>query len=181
MGKELSKLSHKICLKNNLYKVVLLGLEGSGKTSLFDRIKSNEVYIRHPTIGFNVEQIKLDGLLMTLWDFGGNDKIMNLWDRYVDNTDLVILVIDSNDYGGLVKVKEILAMLKEKMPEVYVLIVINKIDLRQSLSNDVIVKQTDLYNCNLKIANVLRVSTTRGDGIKETNKAIKNILLYKNN
>jgi small GTP-binding protein len=179
MGKELSKLSHKICLKSSIYKVVLLGLEGSGKTSLFDRIKSNEVYIRHPTIGFNVEQIRLDGIPMTLWDFGGNEKIMNLWDRYIDGTDLVVLVIDSGDEGNLQKVKDILKILKEKLPEVYVLIVVNKIDLRQSLPNDVIEKETDLYGSNLKIANVIRASTTRGDGIREINKAIKSILTYR--
>jgi ADP-ribosylation factor-like protein 1 len=179
MGKELSKLTQKVCLKSTMYKVVILGLEGAGKTSLFDRIKSNEVYIRHPTIGFIVEQIKLDGIQMTLWDFGGNEKIMNLWDRYIDGTDLVILVIDSSDYENLDRVKAIFEIIKQKLPDVYVLIVLNKVDLNQSLSNDVIVKKTDLYNNDLKIANVVRTSMSRGDGIKELLKAIKNILIYK--
>ncbi len=66
MGKEISKFSQKICTRSPFYKVLILGLEGSGKTTLYDRIKSNEVYITillyyyitHPKIGFKLDQVK---------------------------------------------------------------------------------------------------------------------------
>lgn len=176
MGKEISKFSQKICIKTNHYKVLILGLEGAGKTTLFDRVKSNEVYIRNPTIGFNAEQLKIDGLMITLWDFGGHEKIMNLWDRYFDNTDLVILVVDSTDIEGVTKVKDILTLIKEQMPNIYVIIVLNKIDLTQALSTEGFIKETDMYSYDLKIAKVIRTSLTRGDGVKELSKTMTNTL-----
>lgn len=179
MGKEISKFSQKICVKTVYYKVLILGLEGTGKTTLFDRIKSNEVLIRNPTIGFNVEQIKLEGLMMTLWDFGGHEKVMNLWDRYFDNTDLVILVIDSTDSDNWDNLKHILQMIKEKLSSVYVLLLINKIDLGGSMPTEAIVEKVDLYKFDIKIAKVMRVSAVRGDGIKEVVKTMSYVL--KNN
>ncbi len=176
MGKEISKISQKICVRTGYYKVLILGLEGTGKTSLFDRIKSNEVLIRNPTIGFNVEQLKIEGLIVTLWDFGGHEKIMNLWEKYFDNTDLVILVIDSTDSNSSDQMKNILKMIKDKLANVYVLILINKIDLVGSLSTDQIVNQIDLYKFDIKIAKVMRVSTLRGDGMKELTKTMIHLL-----
>jgi small GTP-binding protein len=185
MGKEISKFSQKICLRTGYYKVLILGLEGSGKTTLFDRIKSNEVYIRTPTIGFNSEQIKQDGMMITLWDMGGHEKVMDLWDRYFDNTDLVILVIDSTDRESYDGLKNILKMIKDSMENIYVLILINKIDLTDSISTEEIVERVDLYKFGLKIAKVMRISTTRGDGMKEVKKTmsyvLKNITYNTNN
>lgn len=176
MGTEISKFTQHICVKPPHYKVLILGLEGSGKTTIFDRIKSNEVYIRNPTIGFNVEQIKLNGLKVTLWDFGGHEKIMKLWDKYFDKTDLVILVIDSTDPEALIRVKDVLKMIKEKLGNIYLLILITKIDLFETMENERIIKETNLYDYGLKIAKVLRVSPVLGDGMRETENAISNTL-----
>jgi ADP-ribosylation factor-like protein 1 len=180
MGKEISKFSQKICVRTGFYKVLILGLEGTGKTTLFDRLKSNEVYITNPTIGFNVEQIKLDSQIVTLWDFGGHEKIMNLWDRYFDNTDLVILVLDSTDSDSWEKIQNILKIIKEKLSNIYLLILINKIDLNGTQSNEYIIEKCELYKYDLKIAKVLRTSLVRGDGLKEVTKTMTNLLQNNN-
>ena len=176
MGKEISKFSQRICTRSPFYKILILGLEGSGKTTLYDRIRSNEVYITNPTIGFNVEQVKMDWLSLTLWDFGGHEKIMSLWEKYFDNTDLVLLVIDSTDSSNWEKVKCILKMVQDKLRNVYILILINKSDLPDSQKTELIVDKIDLYKYSLKIANVLRSSFVRGDGMKEITKTISSTL-----
>jgi small GTP-binding protein len=176
MGKQISKFSQKICTKSIFHKVLILGLEGAGKTTLYDRIRSNEIYITHPTIGFNVEQVKVDWANMTLWDFGGHEKIMSLWEKYFENTDLVILVIDSTDTSNYDKMRSVLQMIQEKLRNVYVIILINKIDLPDSQETDLIVKKLDLYKYSLKIAKVVRTSTVRGDGMREVTKAIGSTL-----
>lgn len=181
MGKEISKFSQKICTKPANYKILILGLEGTGKTTLYDRLRANEVYITHPTIGFNVEQIKLNWINATLWDFGGHEKIMSLWEKYFDNTDLVVLVIDSTDTSNWGKIKNILKVLFEKLPNVYLLILINKIDLPDSKKTDYILSQMEIYKYPLKIANVIRTSTVRGDGMKEVTKSINSTLSVNNN
>ena len=183
MGKEISKISQKFCVRAQNFKVLILGLEGVGKTTLFDRIKSNEVLIRYPTIGFNVEQIKFDGMNITLWDFGGHQKIMNLWNRYFENTDLIIFVIDSTDDDSYENNKIILKMIRDDplLKNIYVLIIINKIDLKESKSTDSIIKGIDLYNYDLKIAKVLRTSTVRGDGMYELKKTMSDVLKQSGN
>jgi small GTP-binding protein len=172
MGKQISKFSQKICTKSVYHKVLILGLEGSGKTTLYDRLRSNEIYITHPTIGFNVEQVKVDWVTTILWDFGGHEKIMSLWEKYFENTDLVILVLDSTDTSNYDKIRVVLQMIQDKLKNVYVIILINKIDLPDSQETELIVKQIDLYKYSLKIAKVIRTSTVRGDGMKEVTKAI---------
>lgn len=176
MGKQISKFSQQICAKPNFYKVLILGLEGSGKTNVFDRLKSNEVFVRHPTIGFNAEQIKLDNMMVTLWDFGGHEKIMNLWERYFEETDLVLLVIDSTDPNNFDRFKTVLEMLRSKLSQVCIIIILNKIDLKESLSLDEIVKGTNLYGYGLKIAKVIRTSTVRGDGMREVMRTMLSVL-----
>ena len=172
MGKELSKLSQSICVKNSYYKVIILGPEGSGKTSLYDRIKTNEILVRNPTIGFNVDQIILNGLNITLWDFGGHEKMMDLWEKYFDNTDLVILVIDSTDKESIINMEKIFDLLKKKLPNIYILIIMNKIDLSQSMDNETILKLSNFYRFNFKLSNIVRISSKRGDNLNKLNKTL---------
>lgn len=181
MGKEISKFSQKICVRTGFHKVLILGLEGTGKTTLFNRLKSNEVYVTNQTIGFNVEQIKLNSQIITLWDFGGHEKIMILWDKYFDNTDLVILVIDSTDSQSWEKIQGILKIIKEKLSNIYLLIIINKIDLSGTQSNEFIIEKCELYKFDLKIAKVMRTSLVRGDGLNEITKTLSNLLKNNNN
>ena len=52
-------------------KVLLLGLDGAGKTSLLLQYKDNQFTNTVPTVGLNVEQIRFRKYLITMWDVGG--------------------------------------------------------------------------------------------------------------
>jgi len=87
-------------------RVVTLGLDGSGKTSILFKLKQNEFVQTIPTIGFNVEtleykNIKFTGkqsqkvnvrflltifLKLIVWDVGGQHKLRPLWKHYYLNT-----------------------------------------------------------------------------------------------
>ena len=81
--------------ENPLYdkKVLLLGLDGAGKTSLLLQYKDNQFTNTVPTIGLNVEQIKFRKYLITMWDVGG--QATKLWKHYFDQIDAIIYVVDS--------------------------------------------------------------------------------------
>ena len=49
----------------------MLGLDGSGKTSLLYKMKLDEVITTIPTIGFNVESIPFKNVKFCIWDVGG--------------------------------------------------------------------------------------------------------------
>ncbi|CAL5982319.1 ADP-ribosylation_factor [Hexamita inflata] len=51
-----------------------------------------------PTTGFNVEILQLKHKRpITIWDIGGQEQKRNLWVHYLQNTQLVMYIIDSTD------------------------------------------------------------------------------------
>jgi small GTP-binding protein len=67
-------------------RVVILGLDGAGKTSLLCKLKQGEFVPTIPTIGFNVETLEFRNVKITLWDVGGQHKLRPLWKHYYLNT-----------------------------------------------------------------------------------------------
>lgn len=181
MGKEISKLSKKICMKSSDYKILLLGLEGSGKTTLFDRLKYNEVYVRYPTIGFIADTVIINSLNVVIWDFGGHDKIMKLWYNYFDHTDLVIIVVDASDNEQNEEIKNIFNMLQHYLPGVIIMILLNKCDLPNAITTNDFILNIGLDKFNLKISKIIRTSLVNGAEMKEIKKSICNVLKNINN
>jgi GTPase SAR1 family protein len=66
-------------------------------------LKLGEVVTTIPTIGFNVEDVTFPGVVMTIWDVGGCDKIRPLWRHYYKNTQALIFIVDCNDLERLGK------------------------------------------------------------------------------
>ena len=52
-------------------RVLLLGLDLAGKTTLLYKLKLGEVVTCIPTIGFNVETVDHSGISLEMWDVGG--------------------------------------------------------------------------------------------------------------
>lgn len=96
MGNAFTRIWHS--LFGDLEKrVVVLGIDGAGKTSILMRMKLGEMTHTMPTIGFNVETVTFNNVQITAWDIGGQQKIRQLWKHYFDYIDAVIFVVDSND------------------------------------------------------------------------------------
>ena len=74
-------------------KVLLLGLQNTGKTSLLKQFKNEEFGDTVPTVGLNVEQISYRSYSLTMWDVGG--QATKLWKHYFDHIDAIIFVVDS--------------------------------------------------------------------------------------
>jgi ADP-ribosylation factor protein 6 len=78
-------------------KILMLGLDAAGKTTILYQMKLNENVASVPTIGFNVEEVNYKGLQFTVWDIGAQGKIIGLWHHYFEGTDALIYVVDSAD------------------------------------------------------------------------------------
>ncbi|ESO94688.1 hypothetical protein LOTGIDRAFT_227345 [Lottia gigantea] len=80
-------------------RILMMGLDAAGKTTILYTLKLGEVVTTIPTIGFNVETIqeKKLGLTFTAWDVGGRDKIRPLMRHYFPNTDALLYIVDSTD------------------------------------------------------------------------------------
>ena len=109
-----STLSFDISCKHH-YKVLVLGLEHSGKTSICMRIcerASNEkLYLGKdpsPTVTLHQYNCTVKGEDICLTDIGGKPRMMNNWKDHFKATDALIWVVDiseSLDDNGMEKIK----------------------------------------------------------------------------
>merc|ERR1712094_168594 len=78
-------------------RILMVGLDAAGKTTVLYKLKLGEVVTTIPTIGFNVETVEYKNIRFTVWDIGGQDRIRKLWRHYYQGTQGLIFVVDSND------------------------------------------------------------------------------------
>lgn len=96
MGLTISSLFTRLFGKKQV-RILMVGLDAAGKTTILYKLKLGEVVTTIPTIGFNVETVEYKNISFTVWDVGGQDKIRPLWRHYFQNTHGLIFVVDSND------------------------------------------------------------------------------------
>ena len=101
---QLKKMKESLQGEENNKKVLFLGLDNAGKSTLLFQMKEKDFRETVPTIGLNVEQIQYRGINFTLWDVSGQST--RLWKHYFDKINAIIFVIDSCDKERLPKVKE---------------------------------------------------------------------------
>ncbi|XP_019734886.1 ADP-ribosylation factor 1 [Hippocampus comes] len=117
-------------------RILMVGLDAAGKTTLLYRLKLAEVVTTIPTVGFNVETVEYKNISFTVWDVGGQTVIRPLWRHYFTNTNGVIFVVDSNDPQRLKEASEELHRILEEdeLRKVALLVFANKQDLPQAMT-----------------------------------------------
>merc|ERR1712205_234986 len=74
MGLTFTKLFNKLFSKQEM-RILMVGLDAAGKTTILYKLKLGEIVTTIPTIGFNVETVEYKNISFTVWDVGGQDKI----------------------------------------------------------------------------------------------------------
>ena len=130
MGLTVTKLFDRFFGKKEM-RILMLGLDAAGKTTILYKLKLGEVVSSVPTIGFNVETVEYKNIKFTVWDVGGQDKIRLLWRHYFQNTQGLIFVVDSSDKERVELAKEELQRMlgEEELRDAVVLVFANKQDL----------------------------------------------------
>ena len=73
-------------------RILLLGLDNAGKTTLLKHLANEDVTHITPTQGFNIKSVQSTGFKLNVWDIGGQRKIRPYWRNYFENTDVLVLV-----------------------------------------------------------------------------------------
>merc|ERR1711939_868973 len=130
MGLSFAKLFDKFFGKKE-HRILMLGLDAAGKTTMVYKLKLGEVLRSVPTIGFNVETVEFKNVKFNIWDVGGQDKLRALWRHYYPNTDALIYVVDSADRQRIELAKKELhsMLLEEDLKDSVLLVLANKQDL----------------------------------------------------
>lgn len=78
-------------------RILLLGLDNAGKTTLLKHLANEDVNHITPTQGFNIKSVQSTGFKLNVWDIGGQRKIRPYWRNYFENTDVLVSIYK----GGL--------------------------------------------------------------------------------
>jgi small GTP-binding protein len=73
MGAALAKVWDRLVVGKQDMRIVMVGLDAAGKTTILYRLKLGEVLTTIPTIGFNVETVEYKNISFQVWDIGGQD------------------------------------------------------------------------------------------------------------
>merc|ERR1711934_1264852 len=105
MGMLMSKVWERMVSKKEM-RLMMVGLDAAGKTTILYKLKLGEVVTTIPTVGFNVEEVEHKNIRMTVWDIGGQDKIRKLWRYYYNGVQGIIFVVDSSDRDRMEDARE---------------------------------------------------------------------------
>ncbi|XP_062299270.1 ADP-ribosylation factor 4-like [Scomber scombrus] len=116
-------------------KILMVGLDAAGKTTILNKLKLAEVVTPIPTIGFNVMTVEYKNIVFTVWDVGGQSVIRHLWRHYYVNTQCLIFVVDSTDPERIKEAAdELHKMLQDdELRDATLLVFANKQDLPRAL------------------------------------------------
>jgi ADP-ribosylation factor-like protein 2 len=127
-------------------RLLILGLDNAGKTTILKKFNGEDITEISPTLGFNIKSLEHEGYTLNVWDVGGQVTIRSYWRNYFEKTDGLIWVVDSADSRRLLQCKEELHALlgQEKLAGASLLIFANKQDVPGALSKDEIAEILEL-------------------------------------
>ncbi|XP_050204630.1 ADP-ribosylation factor 1-like isoform X2 [Mercurialis annua] len=168
MGLAISRLIKQLFARKEM-RILMVGLDAAGKTTILYKLKLGEIVTTIPTIGFNVETVDYKNVSFTVWDVGGQDKIRPLWRHYFQNTQGLIFVVDSNDRERISEARdELHRMLSEEELRVATLLVFaNKQDLSNVLTVSEITDKLGLHSLRQRRWYIQSTCATSGQGLYE--------------
>ncbi|KAK9966891.1 hypothetical protein ABG768_003977 [Culter alburnus] len=150
-------------------RLLMVGLDAAGKTTVLYKLKLGEVVTTIPTLGFNVETVEYKNISFTVWDVGGQDVIRRLWRHYYQNTKGLIFVVDSSDQDRIETASEELKKMlaEDEMRDVVLLVLANKQDLPKAMAVHELTERLGLHALRGRQWFVQPTCAVQGSGLYE--------------
>jgi small GTP-binding protein len=118
------------------FKILILGLDRAGKTTISERIQGKGEGEPVPTIGYNHKQVRMRNVTLDTWDLSGQERMRKIWKHYFVAAWGIIFVIDWTDLERLDTARDELHFLlaEPELKNIPVLILANKQDLPEALN-----------------------------------------------
>ena len=171
--------------KNPLMKIsiILVGDTNVGKTSIFKRYYNKEFKeSKNATIGveFQAKEFKYNGkkYSIQIFDTAGQERFRSLTESYFHLGDGAFVVFDLTNKNSLISISEWMKSIKEKKPDIEMLVLGNKDDLKnKQISEEEINETLEEYN----ISKYIRVSAKNGTNIEKAFEEMINLFENDNN
>mmetsp|Transcript_10953 Transcript_10953/g.22039 ORF Transcript_10953/g.22039 Transcript_10953/m.22039 type:complete len:194 (+) Transcript_10953:206-787(+) len=123
-------------LGNKRAKILFLGLDNAGKTTLLHMLKEKKVAQLEPTQHPHDEELTMGKLKFRVHDLGGHDVARELWQEYFSAVNAIVYIVDCNDRERFAESRAELDKLlsNEMLAGVPVVVLGNKIDMQRAAS-----------------------------------------------
>ena len=170
-----------VLFSNKEVRLLILGLDNAGKTTILYQMQFGEVKVTVPTLGFNVESVKYENLTFQMWDLGGQSEIRPYWKCYYPKTNAIVFVIDSSDKERIdISKQELFLLLQEdELMGVPIAILANKQDIDGALSDIEISDLMGLSDIKNRQWAIFKTIAKTGKGLDDAFKWLTGILKEK--
>ncbi len=144
-------------------KVVITGLDSSGKTTLVSFLQ-NGTFIEHtPTMGKELTTMEVQGIRINIMDMGGQKDFRELWLHEMSDAECVIFMIDAYARERFNEAKDELWKLSSVLKKKALIILANKCDLQPIAQISEIIEALNLSK--VSSFEILPISCKTGYGI----------------
>ncbi|XP_002157516.2 ADP-ribosylation factor-like protein 2 [Hydra vulgaris] len=150
--------------KEKEMRILMLGLDNAGKTTILKKFNGEDIDTISPTLGFNIKTLEHNQFKLNIWDVGGQKSLRSYWRNYFESTDGLVWVVDSADKWRLDDCKKELKTLlaEERLSGATLLVFANKQDLDGALTSDEIKEILELDSIKSHHWQILGCSAVTG-------------------
>ncbi|XP_022909114.1 ADP-ribosylation factor-like protein 2 [Onthophagus taurus] len=151
--------------KEKEMRILILGLDNAGKTTILKRFNGEDINTISPTLGFNIKTLEHKGFKLNMWDVGGQKSLRSYWRNYFECTDGLIWVVDSADKRRLEDCRKELHNLlqEERLAGATLLVFANKQDLPGACTSEELKDVLDLDTIKTHHWQIILCSAVTGD------------------
>lgn len=152
-------------------KVLLVGLDNSGKTTILNVMKPKKAPLQTiPTVGYTEETFTKNGICFSAVDMSGQGRYRNLWEHYYSDVEAIIFVVDSTDKLRLCVAKNELDLMLEnasiKAGKAPLLIFANKMDCADAVPPLELMKSLGIDDVQERACKITPSDALHNEGIE---------------
>ncbi|KAI0069242.1 ARF/SAR [Artomyces pyxidatus] len=155
--------------KEKEMRVLFLGLDNAGKTTILKKLNDEDITSISPTLGFNIKTFVHGRYTLNVWDVGGQRTLRPYWRNYFEQTDALVWVVDSGDRMRMRDCKEELhsLLLEDRLAGASLLVFANKQDILGSMTDSEIEQALDLPSIKSHEWTIISCSAVTGKNLIE--------------